>query len=81
MSESIPRDVRQALNVASIALGAIGVSGIVVGYILAVKGETIPAFIGIVVGQIIMALTLVARWVLSYHAKDTTMEIDDRVAP
>lgn len=73
----LPRDVRRALSVSSALLGAIGVAGVVVGYLLAVKGETIPAFIGIVVGNVITALTFVARWVLSYNAGETTLDTDE----
>lgn len=73
----MPRDVRRALNVASALIGAIGVAGVVVGYLLAMRGETIPAFIGIVVGNVITALTLVARWVLSYNAGETTLDTDE----
>lgn len=71
----LPRDVRIALGMAALALGLVGMAGVVVGYVLAVKGETIPAFIGMIVGQVLTGLTLMGRWVLSYQAGATNLDI------
>lgn len=76
MADRLPRDVRIALGMAALALGLVGMAGVVVGYVLAVKGETIPAFIGMIVGQVLTGLTLMGRWVLSYQAGDTKLDID-----
>lgn len=66
-----------ALGVAAAAMAVIGMGGVAVGYLLALHGETVPAFVGMVVGQVLTGLTLMGRWVLSYQARETTLEVED----
>lgn len=67
-------DITRSLNAAAIAMGAIGVTGILVGFALALMGKTVPAFIGLVVGQMTTGLLLLGRWTLSYSAGSTKLD-------
>lgn len=68
----LPKDIRRALSLTSAALGLIGMTAVVVGLVIALRGEPVSVFVAGVVGYAIKSLKDLGQWVLDFNARTVT---------